>query len=56
MTFFSVGQSCTVNDKSSFYFGRNAVVVEVVEIETIVICRVAVGNVTFAVRRENLAA
>ena len=53
---FKVGQSCVVNDKASFYFGQTAVVVEVVMIESLSICRVAVGNVTFAVRSEKLAA
>jgi hypothetical protein len=37
-----------VNDKNSFYFGREAEIVETIEILGKNILRVRVGNVTFA--------
>jgi len=50
MTNLKTGDNVIVNDKTSFYAGRTAVIVEVVEINFLTICRVEVGNVSFAVR------
>ena len=56
MTNFKTGDNVIVNDKASFYAGYAAVVVEVVQIESLTICRVEVGNVSFAVRSHLLSA
>lgn len=55
MMTFKTGDNVVVNDKSSFYAGHAAVVVEVVQIESMMICRVEVGNVSFAVRSHLLS-
>ena len=56
MNDFKTGDNVIVNDKASYYAGHLAVVVEVVQIESLTICRVEVGNVSFAVRSHLLSA